>query len=84
MKPKAEGSSGPATPWDASALPAAVATRPAPDTITKFDEELVLGFMSEGGGQERLKLGVWDFGGQRNFYSLHLLFLSRIGLNPQP
>jgi len=57
-----------------------VSSGPAPDTITKFDEDLVLDIMSKGEGRERLKLGVWDFGGQPNFYSLHLLFLTRVGV----
>ena len=26
---------------------------------------------------------MWDFGGQANFYSLHLLFLSRVGVTPK-
>jgi GTPase SAR1 family protein len=58
---------------------AAVSTRPAPDAITKFDADLVFELASKG-VEERLKLAVWDFGGQSNFYSLHLLFLSRAGV----
>ena len=68
-----------ATPWEVRAQ-AALSSGPALDTIKKFDEDLVLEFMSKDKGQERLKLGVWDFGGQQNFYALHLLFITRVGV----
>ena len=68
--------------WEGGAR-AALAGGAGPAAIRRFDEKLVLEKLRRGAGGElhdALRLAVWDFGGQDNFYALHLLFLSRISV----
>ena len=46
-----------------------------PATIQKMDQELLL-YVKEG-GKEKMRMSVWDFGGQDTFYCLHHLYMSR-------
>ena len=46
-----------------------------PATIQKMDQELLL-YVKEG-GKEKMRMSVWDFGGQDTFYGLHHLYMGR-------
>lgn len=48
-----------------------------PETIMEFDEKLVI---QEQSGSRPLTITFWDFGGQKVFYSLHHIFLTRYGI----
>ena len=50
--------------------------------MKRFDAELVSNAVMEEqeGGQERLTLSIWDFGGQQVFYALHHIFLTQYGI----
>jgi hypothetical protein len=58
-------------------LNAALANQPTPggeDKAQKFDEQLVLESLKNG---DAVTFSMWDFGGQRVFYALHHVFLTR-------